>query len=250
MAVASYEATLGYRTTGSESKWVETKFTLPKDCKAMEQFADIHFGSFDMTRIRRYSSFRAYCSKAHLLASGKKEVLHDYISNYDFSTLSLALVPSDVLCTGVTSNSWFDFCEKVKSHSQEICHPKPCSYPLSYVEFILGENENSLWYWFIDTEYSDFDEDCRFHNNAFTGDIIIKEDRVYCGLSQDEYKNKNLSVDLVGFRDMNQDGYMDAIIKITLAVEGSAPDKTDIFILTRLSEKGKVELITNTRQQK
>ena len=243
LADKGYDVMLGYNSDNGE-QWIEKTFHLPAECQAMKRFGDAHFGSFDMTRIRHYSSAITYCHNAKLLSAGAIGADNDFVTDYDFSSLPLTMISGDVHCKGGSSNNWDQFCKQVEKKSQKVCHPNPCSYPLSYAEFILRESNDIPWIWFIETNHTKFDKSsCRLQEFAFSGELIVNENTVYCKRSSDEERNKHISVTVLGFRDMNRDGYMDAVLKVRQTVNGSAPDSSTVFFLTRFNNNDRMQIL-------
>lgn len=228
-------------------KYVDRPFDMPKECDKMEEWAESHFGTFDMASIRLYSGCQSFCEKFSLLKKGSKVAKYDFVSSYDFSSLPLNLIPAyELKCTGISSNSWDKFCETIEKKSQDICSPKKCSYPLSYAAFILRENPSSEYYWSIRTDYTAIErESCRLRDGEFTGTLAIVDGRVRCRPTLEEQDDTiRLSLSWVEFRDMNYDDYMDAVVKVVEHVDGSAPDLYAIFILTRLGEDKEMRILS------
>ncbi len=241
---------LFYEKDPKTGEYLDRPFELPEECDKMEEWVQHHIDTFDMRSIREYSYSGAFCNMHALLVKGSKTAKNDYVSRYDFNSLPLDLIPAHAIkcTTGIVSREWIDFCDKIQERSQEICVPNQCRYPLTYATFILGEGVSPDFSWSIRTDYTAIDQDtCRMRQGEFTGKLVIVNNRVTCRPRSPEEAEFDeiggLYLDRVEFRDMNHDGYMDAVIKISETVHGSAPSREAIFVLTRFGDNATLQIM-------
>ena len=194
----------------------EVQYTLPRDCNQLLQHFEVYGGNTDMTTIRKISRSLDFCKKSNLL-DAPQEFKYDLVSSIDFSKLSLDRIPYNVHCTGVSGDEWFGFCDRVERQDQSICYPNNCDYPLSLARFILREPEEShieaRSSWILYQDFSSIDDSCRLLDSEFVGKIEVSNNgTITCSKHPEEFYGYRL--ELIGFRDINQDSYLDAILKV------------------------------------
>jgi hypothetical protein len=230
----------------------EVDFTLPADCSKLHSYYDQYGLNTDMTRIRRIDWALGYCKKQELLAAEEKPVQYNYVSTIDFLSLSLDSVPYNVHCEGMGGDEWFTFCDQVEKEDQSLCYGGPCNFPLSISRFIIDppqgitppESDSS---WQVYQGFKAIDKSCRLHDGKFLGKITVSETgTVVCNRDPE---GDGIRVSVVGFRDMNQDSYMDVVLQACQESYYSHAMGCHEFAITKKSENGCLEWVQITASQ-
>ena len=115
----------------------QMRFRLPADCDALDDavrtFGDDGSNAF----LRQRESARQFCARAKVFTLGSPTAARNFVSRVDFASLSLDLIPYDLRCRGVGTESLADLCERVRTSNASACASGTLPVPLSYARFIV-----------------------------------------------------------------------------------------------------------------
>lgn len=167
---------------------------------------------------------------------------HDFVSDYDFDKALVEDLPWEISKTIVGSNDAFRYDEFVGQY-----HPD-----WNYVQYQLGwfrygelVSKSNLTICLADNpasiipQYSSIDsETCRLKDGQLWYDLYCSNGVVR--VDHDGYAMLNLGVEPLEYRDFNQDGYMDVLVRRTL---GGSACPSDQLILSRKQPSGQFYVV-------
>jgi len=216
-------------------------YDLPAGCPA---FAEQHDRIWDRLVIQqdvnRFHYYEAICEQYFLAAKSPETAAHDYLSKLDFATLTLDLIPfisCDIHAASRESIAWcMEFDRKFPTVSQA----------------------HYLIYWQLFHEYGGFPEatvediaaaravpvdhnNCRLERKErgqwlyFKRNLAIKDGRATCieAPTRDVYPGFSIDPSKTLFRDVDSDGYMDALLIIRSYGGGGSRKTTAPLVVTR-----------------
>jgi hypothetical protein len=219
---------------------VNEQFTLPQDCPGLVHSARVNGNNWlGNASHRELVGGLAFCRRLHLVGLGDPSPKYDFVSDDDFSSLSLELIPPLVLLRGFHSEWSYSSTERAIDQAQAACgHRSRCprlSWAGVAATWHLPSRRQSEAVEEIDAET------CHLRDGRFSGEVDLKDGTVRCA-----YDPETNGVKLydVSFRDVDRDGTMDAILSITEVRDGgSAPYPNDEFVLTRRTPGGPLERV-------
>jgi len=213
------------------------EFTLPEDCPRLVRSAAVNGNWLDTSSRRVLVGSLAFCRRSHLMERGFESAQLDFVSEEDFSSLSLGLIPPLVLLRGGHSKWSHDLTERAIDRAQVACGGRsPCPhYSWAGVDatWDLPSRRSSEPVEEVDAE------SCHLHGGRFTGEVELKDGTIHCVWDPTE---NGVALREVSFRDVNRDGTMDAILSVIEVRDGgSNPYPQDEFVLTRRTADGPLE---------
>ena len=203
------------------------------------QFLNAH--SLNSRGINLYLGARSRCIRASELSRGATEAEYDFVSRIDFRTLPLDLIPYDPHCGGISSDAYWEFCEAVERRDTDVCMLG--SYPdhLSWVRFQkvvdLEEVRTKLDCRPLVVDH----ESCRLHDATFVGEVVVEGTQARC---RSDASAVGVRIADVRLRDMNHDGFMDAVVSVVPAGNaGTVRGGSMEFVLTRRGEDAALEWV-------
>lgn len=159
---------------------------------------------------------------AKTMKKGERSPAHDFVSQYDFANAALDDLPWELHLLCVFSDEYWDYCESVRKQ-----HPD-----WNYLEFNFPNPEPR--------RYERVDEaTCRLTGGIFTGELTVSNGTVF---SESGDFNDGFQICDIGFTDVNQDGFMDAVLLLVQQGGGSAR-VSGVYVLTRKQSIGRFSLI-------
>ena len=241
MEVISHVSSLNEART---EYWVEVEFDLPKDCSLMGQAIDQWGLAFDGIQLGIWSGFNAFCNRMNYLNNGARSADSDYVSNIDFSAMSLELVPFAIECAGVSSTSFFEFCDGLSKRDKGMCASDDPLPPLNYITFNpireswRGDNVG------LDCAVYPINQNtCNMTEGQFLGTIEVRNRRIDCLRDSNA---EGIRLYDVQFRDMNRDGFMDAVLSVIQVFYASGPAGRETFVLTKKGPKESLISLSDT----
>lgn len=220
---------------------------LPDECARFgdhEVFLNEHV--IESSSISVFVAARRYCDRAAQLSRGTPGAEFDYVSAIDFGSLSLDEIPSVLHCSGIVSDTYWEFCETVRRRDPEVCLDGAFDGRLSWVRFHrVVDNENRTR---LDCRPVQVDPaTCRLTAGAFVGEIVVDDGadgrRATCRYDPGK-GHFGIAIEDVRLRDVNADGYLDAVVAVSEADAGGAlPSARSEFVLTRRGPAGPLEWV-------
>jgi len=170
------------------------KFHIPDDCENIINM--FNFGAANpVNLIDRKLWFKSvndcrYVMMLHMNQDSHPE--NDFVADYDFFNAHLADLPFSTECKGTDEEIFQQQCEQGKDGKPTIRSYFP------FLEVLLNEDN-------IETE------ECRFFNGVFRGRLVRTEQGVRC---QTDRRAKGLRLISVDYTDLNDDNYMDVVLRI------------------------------------
>ncbi|MEQ1730956.1 MAG: hypothetical protein ABL982_21515, partial [Vicinamibacterales bacterium] len=223
----------------------QMRFRLPADCDAFDE-AMRTFGDDGSNAVMRLQeSSREFCARAKVFTLGSATASRNFVSRVDFTSLSLDLIPYDLRCRGVGSDSLADLCGRVRTRDASVCTTGALPAPLSYARF-LAQEDAATHRMTLDCRPVRVDPlSCRLAKGAFVGSIAVRAGMVRC-TSEPLATTRAMGLRLydVAFRDVNRDGLMDAILTVVEEGDhGTAPPGWFSFALTKRSVTATLERV-------
>ncbi len=215
--VKSYEITLPL------SRYEEETFVIPRDCKKLNSRlleGAGHWGN----RVQRRLWIKADddCRYLNYLNKNPRKAEKDFVSDYDFFNARLADLPLRPGC---------DLYLLLRD-------PTACPDPLPGMpdfSMLMMHQEHPG----IPTEIPGADpQQCRFRNGVFRGHIFFVDDSLQC---EEDHRAPGYRILSVDYADVNGDGYLDAVLRMSLIGTHGRPELL-VLPLTRFAPEGKFSL--------
>lgn len=223
----------------------QVRFRLPADCAALDeavtQYGDDGTVAFQHER----DSAREYCGRARVLTLGTPTARRDFVSRADFTSLSLDLVPYDLRCRGVVSDSWRALCERIRAGDASVCSTGSLPPQVSYARLLTQVDAATSRVTLACRPVRVDAVTCRLAKSSFTGSMTVSGDVVRCTQQPSATPGAlGLRLTDVTFRDVNSDGLMDALLTVVDAgAAASAPPAWLTFVLTKRSAAAPLERV-------
>lgn len=202
----------------------QMRFRLPADCGALDEavrsFGDDGTNAFQ----RQVQSAREFCARANVFTLGASTASRNYVSRVDFTTLSLDLIPFDLRCRGVGTDTLADLCQRVEARDASACGTGTMPATVSYARF-LTRDEAAAARMTLDCRPVRVDPvSCRLAKAVFTGVIEARNGVVRCTAGPPASAHAmGIRLSDVTFRDVNRDGLMDAILTVVEERDSGTP---------------------------
>lgn len=200
-----------YTVTLPISRYEEESFTIPRDCKKLNSRlleGAGHWGNRVQRRL--WIKVDDDCRYLNYLKKNPRKAEKDFVSDYDFFNARIKDLPLRPGC---------DLYRLLRD--PEACPPPMPGMPNFSMMMHHDEHMGS----------ADPEEACRFENGVFRGYIHPVMEGIRCHRDNRAPGYRILSVD---FADVNADGYLDAILRMTLIGSRGKPELL-ILPLTRFS---------------
>jgi hypothetical protein len=220
-------------------EWIHEEFMLPEDCDRLVRAAAANGDWYDNAPHRALVGSLAFCRRHDLAGMGDPRPQYDFVSEEDFSSLPLELIPPQVLLRSVVNSPWsYESKKDAVERAVAACGTRSHCPHLSWAGVeatweASGSGSETV-------EKVDADS-CHLRDGRFTGEVELKDGTVRC-----TYDPETNGVELVDvrFRDVDREGTMDVILSVREARDGgSAPYEYDEFVLTRRTPGGPLERV-------
>ncbi len=204
--VKSYEITLPI------SRYQDETFTIPQDCKKLNSRlleGAGHWGN----RVQRRLWIKADddCRYLNYLTRNPNRADKDFVSQYDFFNARIADLPLRPGC---------DLYRLVRD-------PDACPPPMPGLP-----NFTMMMHFDGHLDGSETDASCRFENGVFRGYVHPTPNGIRC---HKDNRAPGFRIQSVDFADVNGDGYLDAVLRMTLIGSGGKPELL-VLPLTRFGD--------------
>lgn len=154
---------------------------------------------------------------------------HDFVSQYDFPSALLEDLPWELHLLTVAGDEYFEYGEFVGKQ-----HPG-----WNYLEFNFPHRDPR--------HYERVDRTtCRLADGIFNGDLDVSNGTVFA--RRDEFPC-GFKICEIGFKDVNRDGFMDAVLLLGQQGGGSAR-VSGVYVLTRTQSGGRFYRVYTQADQK
>ncbi|HHH13926.1 MAG TPA: ferric uptake regulator family protein [Thiolapillus brandeum] len=201
-----------YEVTLPVSRYEEETFLIPRDCKKLNSRlleGAGHWGN----RVQRRLWIKADddCRYLNYLKRNPKKADKDFVSSYDFLNARITDLPLRPGC---------DLYMLLRD--PDACPAPPPGMP-DFSMFMMHQGHHP--------DPQESRDECRFENGVFRGHIHYTPEGLRCYRDRRAPGYRILSVD---FADVNADGYLDAVLRMTLIGSRSRPELL-VLPLTRFS---------------
>jgi len=183
-----YDIQLGY--ANDEIK----KFHIPDDCSNIINM--VNFGTANpINLIDRKLWFKAINDCRYVMMLGMNENSqpeNDFVSHYDYFNARLADLPFSSQCKATDEEIFQKQCGEVQDGKPTIRSYFP------FLEVLPNDKD-------VDTQ------ECRFTNGLFRGRLVRTDEGIRC---QKDRRTKGLRLISVDYTDLNNDSYMDVVLRI------------------------------------
>jgi len=183
-----YDIQLGY--ANDENK----KFHIPDDCSNIINM--VNFGTANpINLIDRKLWFKAINDCRYVMMLGMNENSQpekDFVSNYDYFNARLADLPFSSQCKATDEEIFQKQCGEVQDGKPTIRSYFP------FLEVLPNDKD-------VETQ------ECRFTNGLFRGRLVRTDEGIRC---QKDRRTKGLRLISVDYTDLNNDSYMDVVLRI------------------------------------
>jgi len=152
------------------------------------------------------------------------------------------------LGTNYKNNSWVNYCKRLLLYEE----PQVPKYSFIIERGLMDSIYNNVHFnplfsfwehnWNEDKVIYTFNELINVLANAYEHEVEpkleIDEDSFYW-----EDENLSFSMEIIGYGDLNDDGFQDVLLKYFQDWKGGALFKSDNFVITKLNEKGNFEVL-------
>jgi len=202
-----------YEITLPISRQEDETFVIPRDCRKLNSRlleGAGHWGN----RVQRRLWIKADddCRYLNYLRKNPGKVEKDFVSSYDFLNARIADLPLRPGCDLYMLLRNPDAC------------PDPFPGMPDFSMFMMHQNHHPV--------ARENREECRFEKGLFRGHIHYTPEGLHCYRDSRAPGYRILSVD---FADVNADGYLDAVLRMTLIGSRGRPELL-VLPLTRFSE--------------
>ena len=214
---------------------LNVELSLPEECEQLDALMDRWGGWQDGAGLSKSFAYAAFCSRMELLSGGARAAKFDFVSEIDFTQMPLALIPYEIDCRGVSSNEFFEYCDNPEVRLGSLCGEGKPVPPLNYVTFSLGWSGQCA-------PNQSVEQHCQLVDGYFRGKFVVANGKIDC-IRDEQEEEDGIKVYDVQFRDMNNDGFMDAIVSVAQVGSFSAPSGRLSFILTKTEAGGSLTRI-------
>lgn len=254
----------------NERRSVRCAFRLPDECALYDDFSSRYEVAADyQIEINQLIGVSRYCDFEREMGDYPATAAHDHISNVDLGSLPLDLAPWQLHGCGDGSAGnidWFDFCSEVDCgigartgagpdascldhtgfRGPAVCGRGTAPGRLSYVRF-FSDADPPDYEFHLDCTATEIDhESCRLRGGSFIGSLALVDGRVTC--KHDPETRAGVALLPVRYRDVNADGFLDAVLRWQTQHGGSAAGGNVRQYLTRRSPDGPIEIIWPDRR--
>lgn len=230
-----YNITSQDNSYGGREFLLTVELSLPKECEQLDALMDRWGGWQDGAGLSKSFAYAAFCSRMELLSGGARAAKFDFVSEIDFTQMPLALIPYEIDCRGVSSNEFFEYCDNPEVRLGSLCGEGKPVPPLNYVTFSLGWSGQCA-------PNQSVEQHCQLVDGYFRGKFVVANGKIDC-IRDEQEEEDGIKVYDVQFRDMNNDGFMDAIVSVAQVGSFSAPSGRLSFILTKTEAGGSLTRI-------
>jgi hypothetical protein len=194
----------------------DVTFDLPEDCQFLGEYWNDSVFPNQGIDVRKFLSLSDHCKTLEAERRGSESAERDFISSVDLSTLSLDVLPWEWRFHGkAIGKQTAELSDSIRREEPQVCAPKPCKYPLSYLRLVTLVRDLEI---LVDQTYERVDfESCRMIEGKFAGHILVENGWLLC-MPPDEDENPwdhvNLEISNISYRDVNEDGFLDAVVTI------------------------------------
>ncbi len=201
-----------YELTLPVSRYEEETFVIPRDCKKLNSRLLAGAGHWG-NRVQRRLWLKADddCRYLNYLKQNPHRGDKDFVSDYDFMNARIADLPLRPGCDLY-----------VLLRDPQSC-PKPLPGMPDFTMFMMHREHHP--------QEADND-DCRFENGVFRGSIYPTPEGIVCRKDPRAPGYRILSVD---YADVNGDGYLDAVLRLTTIGRRASRPELLVLPLTRFS---------------
>ena len=215
---------------------------LPNDCRKLAQLTDAPGVGMDGVTLNQVSGAWKFCSRVGMLYRGAPSANIDFVSDLDFTDLPLTMVPHDMSCVGETAR-YGDFCDAVGRRDPKVCRDGLTPPEHSFATFVELEWKLEERFMLDCRDYPVDTETCHLTDGLFMGRASMIGNEIVCLDDKDDSSRSGVELYDVHFRDMNHDGFMDAILSFVERQPGSRPDSRTTIVLTQKTPIGPLERI-------